>query len=282
MKILKNRLVIGCICIIAAFAIGFIAVPKITDLLNDKVTVVVLSKEIKKGEVISADKLRTIQMSLGDIPYESGQYYNCIDTSNGGQTNNRILLKDNSNQPRVLYATTDMYVNDVVTNSKISSSYPYRDEYMRSLGENEYAVTVSVSSLAASLGAKVMAGDIVSLLICDKESVIANVPAELMYVEVLSLVNSDAAEINGSNDSSENGVPSVVTFKANLYQAQLLAGFDKNATIHLALACRGDAVKAKELLKKQEQYFVDNNLLYKDTWFYMEDMEVVEGMEEAE
>lgn len=275
MKILKNRLVLGCICIVVAFAIGFIAVPKITDMLNDKVTVVVMSQSIKKGDVITADMLKMVQMSFGDVPYEVGQYYNCIDTSNGGQTNNRIMLKDSSNQPQTLYAAIDMLPNDIITNSKVSESYPYHDEKMRSLEENQYAVTVSVGSLAASVGAKVMAGDIVSLLITNRDSIVANVPAELMYVEVMSIENSDASEINGTNDNSENGIPSVVTFKVNLYQAQILAGCEQNATIHLALVCRGDQEKAAELLEKQKQYFVSNDLLYSDQWFYMERMESV-------
>ncbi len=269
MKIFKNRLVLGCICIVAAFAIGFIAVPKITDMLNDKVNVVVMTREVKKGDVITADMLKTIQMSFGDVPYQVGQYYNCIETGNGMQKNNRIMLKDSSNQPRTFYASTDMLPGDIVTDAKLSKDYPYHDEKMRFLGENQYAVTVSVESLAASLGAKIMAGDIVSLLVCDRDSIVANVPAELVYVEVMSVENAEAMEINSSTETAENGIPSVVTFKVNLYQAQILAGCEQNATIHLALACRGDEEKAAEMLAKQNKYFEDNNLLYSDRWFYM-------------
>ncbi len=269
MKILKNRFVIGCICIIAAFAIGFIAVPFLTDRLNDKVSVVVMAQDIFKGEEITADKLKIIQMSLGDIPYSDNEYFNCIDVSNGGQTHNRILLKDSSNAARTIYASTDLKANDVVTNAKVSLSYPYSDEKLRSLESNKYAVTVSVSSLAASLGAKIMVGDIVTVLVSSEESTYAEAPHELMYVEVMSIENSDAADINRTSDSSAKGIPSVVTFKANLRQAQILAWLEQNASIHLALACRGNDEKAAELLAKQEKYFTDNGLVYDKEWFYM-------------
>lgn len=269
MKIFKNRLVIGCICIVAAFAIGFIAVPFLTYKLNDKVTVVVVAEDIPKGAELSADKLKTIQMSLGDVPYADNEYFNCIDTSNGAQTHNRILLKDAANVARKVYATTDMKANDIVTNHKASTSFPYSDENLRALENNEYAVTVSVKSLAASLGAKIKVGDIVTVLVSAEDSTYAEVPQELMYVELMSIENSDAADINRGSDTSSTGIPSVVTFRVNLYQAQTLAWIEQNASIHLALACRGDDERAAELLEMQKKYFTDNSLTYKGEWFYV-------------
>lgn len=269
MKIFKNRLVIGCICIVAAFAIGFLAVPFLTDRLNDKVAVVIVAEDIPKGAEVSADKLRTIQMSLGDIPYADNEYFNCIDASNGNQTHNRILLKDAANVARKVYALTDMKTNDIITNRKVSTSFPYSDENLRALEDNEYAVTVSVNSLAASLGAKIQVGDIVTVLVSSEDSTYAEVPQELMYVELMSIENSDAADINRGSDGAETGIPSVVTFRANLYQAQTLAWLEQNASIHLALVCRGNDERAAELLEKQEKYFTDNGLTYRGEWFYM-------------
>lgn len=272
MRILKNRLFIGCICIIIAFAIGFIAVPKVTDMLNDKINVVVLNTDVEKGDQLTPDMFKLVQMSKGDVLYADNEFYNSIDVSNGQAVNNRLMFDP---KDKVIYAALDMKMNDIVTDMKISETYPYKDEKLRALGDNEYAVSVSVSSLATSVSAKIMAGDIVTLLVCkEDEEGAAAAPSELMYVEVLNINNSDAIDINDVEAGTENGIPSVVTFRVNLYQAQLLAGFEQSSVIHLALVCRGDEVKAQELLNKQKQYFIDNNLLYTDAWFYNGESEV--------
>lgn len=273
MRILKNRLFIGCLCIILAFVIGFIGVPKVTDMLNDKINVVVLNTDVEKGDKITPDMLKLVQMSKGDVLYADNEFYNSIDVSNGKAVNNRLMFDP---KDKVIYAEIDMKMNDIVTDMKISETYPYKDEKLRALEANEYAVSVSIGSLASSVSAKIMAGDIVTLLVCDEdEEGAASVPAELMYVEVLNINNSDAVDINDTEAGTENGIPSVVTFKVNLYQAQLLAGFEQTSVIHLALVCRGDETRAQELLNKQQKYFVDNNMLYTDQWFYNSESEGV-------
>lgn len=274
MRIFKNRLLIGCICIIVAFVIGFIAVPTLTERLNDKIDVVVLNADVEKGDRITPDMLRLASMSKGDMLYADNEFYNSIDVSNGLAINNRMLFDPVDKE---IYAAIDMKRNDIITNDKISSTYLYKDEKLRELGDNEYAVSVTVSSLAASVSAKIMAGDIVTLLICDDDEGAAAVPAELMYVQVLNINNADAVDINDAQTGAENGIPSVVTFRVNLYQAQLLAGFEQTSVIHLALVSRGDEARSEELLRKQDKYFADNGLLYTDEWFYNGESEAAVG-----
>lgn len=266
MKFLKNRLVIGCICVIFAFLIGFIAVPKMTDKLNDKITIVVASSEIKKGDMLSSSNLKVIQVSKGDIPYSPNEYYNNVSQSNGQTVDNRRLLTDNDNRPRNVYAAVDMQANDVVTDMKISEKFPYTDEKLRELRPNEYAVSVSVRSLATGISANIYEGDIVTVIAVTDDKTFADM--RLLYMEVLSVSNSDGIEINSAN--KEKGIPAVVTFRANLYQAETLAYYESNAYIHLALVCRGDDKKAQELLALQEKYLSDNNMLFNDQWFYMD------------
>lgn len=265
MRILKNRLFIGCVCIIVAFAVGFVGVPFVADMLNDKINVVVLNVDVEKGDKLTPDMFKLVQMSKGDVLYADNEFYNSIDVSNGQNVNNRLMFDP---RDKVIYAALDMKMNDIITDAKISETYPYKDEKLRALGDNEYAVSVSVASLAASVSAKIMAGDIVTLLVSGDDEGAASAPSELMYVEVLNINNSDAVDINDVDADTENGIPSVVTFKVNLYQAQLLAGFEQSSVIHIALVCRGDEKKAQALLDKQQQYFIDNNLIYSDAWFY--------------
>lgn len=249
MNILKNRLFIGCLCIIAAFAVGFIAVPKLMDMLNNKVTVVVARGGIIKGEQLSEDDFSMIQLSKGDIPYKEGDYYTSLD-----------FLKENT-----YYAAIDMLGSDIITSSKIGTEKPYEDVQLRELGANEYAVSISVSGLAESIGAKVQCGDIVTLMLYDgSKSFIDN---GLMYMEVINIVNSEASDIN-SGDNSAKGIPSAVTFRANLKQAMLLTQYQNSCTVHLALVCRGDDEKAATLLNQQVKYFQDHFASDKGSWYY--------------
>lgn len=264
MKFLKNRLVIGCLCVIFAFVIGFLVVPKLTDRLNDKITIVVAASDIKKGEELSSSNLKTIQISKGDVPYAINQYYNNVSESNGQATDNRRLLVDNDNRPRNVFASMDMKANDVITDMKISNSSPYSDENLRTLEANKYAVSVTVKSLATGISGNVSCGDIVTVIVNSDGGTYA--PEALLYMEVIGVFNSDGAEINSENKAK--GIPSTVTFKANLYQAQMLSDCENNASIHLALICRGDEEKAENLLKMQEDYFKNNNLLFNGEWFY--------------
>ena len=249
MKILKNRLFIGCLCIIAAFAVGFIGIPKLMDTLNNKVTVVVAKSNITKGSELTANDFSMIQMSLGDIPYRAEDYYTSFD-----------FIKD-----KTYYASIDMMGSDIITSAKISASKPYEDIRLRELSANEYAVSVSVGGLAESIAAKVQCGDIVSLMLYDEDR--AFIDSGLMYMEVINVVNSDAADIN-SGEKSVKGIPSAVTFRANLRQALLLTQYQNSCTIHLALVCRGDDEKAQTLLGQQVRYFADNFSSDESSWYH--------------
>lgn len=236
MKIFKNRLVIGCICIILAFAIGFLGVPYITNLLNDKVPVLVATRNITKGEELSASDFRTIKMTVGDLPYNVGEYYGDAE-----------FLKDS-----IWYAAVEMRSNDIVTKSKVSSDKPFDDEAFRELSEGEFAVAVTVDTLSGSIGAKVTVGDIVTPMLYDGET--SFIDSRIRYLEVISVVSSDAADINGGEGSAK-GMPSVVIFKTNQEQALALADYEKSSKIHLALVSRGDDSKAAALLAQQAAVF---------------------------
>ncbi len=272
MKILKNRLVIGCLCIIIAFVIGFIGVPHITVKLGEEITVVIANQDITKGSIITADMFKITTLADGDILdlYNSNSvyYYNYVTKASvpsNEVTNIRHLFTTDSD---VIYAATDMKANDIVTSEKISTSNVYKDENLRALGPNEYAVAVTVNTIAEGIAAKVMAGDIVMPLIYNDDLELATTDPCLMYVEVLNVLNSEATEINDPENGSPTGVPSVVTFKVNIDQAIALARYENSAEIHLVLVSRGDEVKAKELLQMQTDYLKSVSGA-ENAWFYV-------------
>lgn len=233
MKLIKNRLFIGCLCIVVAFAIGFLAIPYVINMLNDKATIVVAARDITKGEQLDKSDLKVIELTLGDIPYSSSEYYSTVE----------ILLGSGDK-----YATIDMKTNDIVTVSKASSEIPFDDQELRELNDGQFAVAVTVSSLSGNIGAKVQVGDIVTPMIYDGNK--SYIDGRIRYLEVIGIVNSDAKDIN-SGEQTENGIPSVVIFRVVQEQALALTEYENSSKIHLALVCRGDSEKADQLLESQ-------------------------------
>ncbi len=252
MNLLKNRFLVGCVCIVLAFVIGFVAVPLLTNRMNNKIAIVVLSKNVEKGQQITADCVRSIEISESDMLYANGEYFSSVEDFRKNQ----------------YYAALDMRTNDVLIKSKISPDRPFADYTYRDLGDNEYAVSVSVKSLPQSVSAKIAVGDIVMpVLYSDGTS---RINPNIMYLEVINIVNSAADDINKDGDSA-NDIPSVVTFRVNLQQALDLVACENETSIHLSLVCRGDEYKKEQLLARQESYLKANHPISSDAWFMFND-----------
>lgn len=251
MRFIKNRFVLGCFCIILAFAIGCIGVPKLIDSYDRKVTVVMAKEYISKGSEIQPSMLTEYKMSIGDIPYSQGEYYNVIAPSGNGE---KAFFASGGEK---MYASCDIYPNDVITSSKASDAYPYSDMEIRTLDNNHYAVTANVSSLAAGVAGKVRSGDVLTLLIYSDNDVF--IDSYLNYVRVISVSNSEAADINDSTESDRSRIPAVITFEATLEQAMYIAKYNNNNGIHYALAARADTDKAAQLLSIQEKMLTESH-----------------------
>lgn len=247
MKFLKNRLIIGCACIVLAFALGFLGVPFITQVTSDKVQVVVASQDISKGAPLTESMFRIIEMSLGDLPYSRSELYSAISGKN-----NECIFNVNSTGSR--YAASDISANDFISRKKVTAEIPYKDKALRELGEDEYAVTISVGTLDASVGGKIRADDVVTVLVVSGkgEQERAAIRNSLKYMQIISVLSRDGVEITG--ESSE-AVPAFATIRCNLQQARELAQLNASYKLHLAFAAHSDSEKAAELLETQRSYF---------------------------
>lgn len=245
MRFIKNRFVIGCFCIILAFAIACIGVPALINSYDQKVTIVMAREFISKGTEIESSMLTEYKMSKGDIPYSQGEYYNTVNPSENGQ---KALF---STVGEKIYASCDIYPNDIITPKKASAAYPYSDMEIRTLDNNHYAVSANVSSLAAGVAGKVRSGDILTLVIYSDNDVF--IDSYLNYVKVISVSNSEAVDINDSTETDRSHIPSVITFEATLPQAMYIAKYNGNNGIHYVLAARADTEKSTELLRIQEK-----------------------------
>ncbi len=258
MKILKNRLVLGCICVILALLIGFLLVPMFSKMSVHTVDVVIANEPITEGTKIEENMLKLVKMTVMNLPEK---YYSDISEVAGK------------------YSKLDMLKDDVITKSKIQAGLPFSSSYLYSIPKGKYAISVPTASLAAGLTGKVKEGDIVTILInfpVDSEdpNYTSYTYDELMYVKVLSISNNDAQDIVVDKEADEDkSIPVVVTVEANLEQSRMLSGFSTNATIHLALAARGETSLATELLKKQDEYFTKMDTATVKPWYYIEPVE---------
>ena len=129
------------------------------------------------------------------------------------------------------YAATDLYAGDYLFYNKLS--------------------TVAISTFAGGLSDKLENGDIVSVIIYDKEKYTSYIPAELKYVRVITATTGDGID---KDEASEGGKSATVTVLVTPEQAELLAQYNSVTTLHFALVYRGSREQADEYIKVQDEY----------------------------
>ena len=79
------------------------------------------------------------------------------------------------------------------------------------------------------------------------------IPAELQYVEIISVTASTGYDANtGEAKGDEKELPSTVTFLVLPEQAKVLAELEQVAKLHLSLVYRGTAAGAKQFIEAQD------------------------------
>ena len=80
------------------------------------------------------------------------------------------------------------------------------------------------------------------------------IPAELQYVEIISVTASTGYDANtGEAKGDEKELPSTVTFLVLPEQAKVLAELEQVAKLHLALVYRGTADGARQFIDAQDK-----------------------------
>ena len=145
-NLLKNRIVIGLICIILSLIICFGLTPMFNNALKSKVSLVRVNTEIHKGDQITEKMITTVEVGGYNLP--DNVVYRAED----------VVGK---------YANTDLYKGDYILESKLSDTPMLKNAYLGKLNGENRAISVSIKSLAAGLSGKLEAGDIVTLIASD-------------------------------------------------------------------------------------------------------------------
>ena len=242
---MKNRTVIGVICMVLAIAITFLVAPLVNRLSTDTSEVIRLAADVKQGVQITADHLKVARVKTDSIP--------------------AVTLND----PKDVigkYAASALYAGDYLTTAKLTGEANTASDVFASLDGTKVAVSVTIDTFAAGLSGKLENGDIISMIVVDKETGRAFIPAALRYMKVITTTTSGGIDQDSivKNEDGSYEIPSTVTLLANTEQAKLLAKYNAETTLTVALVYRGSTENAQKFLDAQDEYFANGGTAEED------------------
>lgn len=241
MSFLKNRTVVGVICIMLSLLICFGLTPLFNQSLSQKAEIVRVVQPIRAGDEITESMVQTVEVGGYNLPED-------------------VLRQKESAVGK--YATADLAVGDYIIPSKLSDAPAAENAYLYSLDGSQQAISVSIKSFAEGLSGKLQSGDIVSVIAPDyKQQGQTVVPAELQYVEIISVTASSGYDANtgapADEEEEDKELPDTVTLLVSPEQAKVLAELEAEGTIHLALVYRGDRKNAEKFLAAQDEIILE-------------------------
>ena len=241
MSFLKNRTVVGVICILLSLLICFGLTPLFNQSVSQKAEIVRVVQPIRAGDEITESMVQIVEVGGYNLPED-------------------VLRQKESVVGK--YATADLAVGDYIIPSKLSDAPAAENAYLYSLDGSQQAISVSIKSFAEGLSGKLQSGDIVSVIAPDyKQQGQTVVPAELQYVEVISVTASSGYDANtgepAADEEDDKELPDTVTLLVSPEQAKVLAELEAEGTIHLSLVYRGDRENAGKFLAAQNEILLE-------------------------
>ncbi len=231
---MKNRTLIGIVCIILAVAVTFLVSPLVNRVSEQKTDVIRFTKDISHGSKIVETDIEIVKLSKNSVPEKALK------------TKDAVVGK---------YAKADLFKGDLATEIKITDDENSVENIFGSLNGDKVAMSITINTFAGGLSGKLENGDIVSVYVTDKEGE-TKVPAELKYVKVITTTTSggvDETEVVPNEDGSFE-LPSTITLLVSVKQATVLANYEESASMHVALVYRGEPEKAQKFLDKQDKF----------------------------
>ena len=229
MRITGNRTVIGIICIVLALGITFGIAPLVNRFTDRKVEVVQVKQNVERGHLITEDDVELVKvgaLNLSDRTVKNRKY------------------------------VVGKYAGQIMIADLVAEKSNSADDVLSALDGTKVAISVNIASFAQGLSNKLRNGDIVSVIVYDKETNQSHVPPELRYVKVITTTTGDSVDSDRKTDATQ---AITVTLLASPDQAKLLAYLNTTTTLHFSLVCRGDKTVAEQYLKVQEDYLASHS-----------------------
>jgi pilus assembly protein CpaB len=233
---LKNRTIIGIVCIVLALIVTFAVAPMVNKISDSRTDIVRMKKDVDQGHLISDDDIEIVTV---------GSHGLAIDTI----TKKADVVGK--------FAACDLKVGDSLFPSKLSLTSDSADDVFHTLNGEKQAISITISTFAGGLSGKLENGDIISLIVFDNDTNEAFIPAGLTYVKVITTTTQsgfDKDEVTPNEDGTYE-LPTTVTLLVNPAQAQMLVEYENTGVIHADLVYRGDSKTAQKFLDAQDLYF---------------------------
>lgn len=233
---MKNRTVLGLVCILIALVITFAVAPLVNRVSDKRIDIVRMKNDVSQGYKISEEDIELVSVGAYNLPSD-------VITQSSD-----VIGK---------YASCDLMSGDWLTPSKLSETSESAEDIFRTLDGTKQAISITISSFAGGLSGKLENGDIISLIVYDKSLEEALIPPELTYVRVITTTTADGFDKDelSANDDGTYDLPTTVTLLVNSEQAKLLTMYENTAKIHADLVYRGDDETAMKFLDAQDDYF---------------------------
>lgn len=233
---MKNRTIIGIVCIVLALILTFAIAPLVNKMAESRVDIVRMKNDVIQGHQISENDVETVKVGGYNLPA------------------NVILIKE-SVVGR--FATTDLKAGDYLLPSKLTTTSDKANDVFRTLNGDKQAISITIQTFAGGLSGKLENGDIVQLVVYENDTSRAIMPGALTYVRVITTTTAEGADKDELtvNEDGTYELPSTVTLLVNREQAKLLVEYENSGKIHADLVFRGDEATAQKFLAAQEEYF---------------------------
>lgn len=240
MRFLKNRTVLGVLCIVLSLIICFAVTPLFNKAMSEKTEIVRVVKPISVGEEITSDMVKTIEVGSYNLPDDVVKH---SDTVVGA------------------FTSADLTPGDYILTSKIAEEPAAENAYLYHLTGEKQAISVTVKAFANGLSGKLKSGDIVSVIAPDyRKQGKTVIPAELQYVEVIAVTANSGYDANTGEeleDGADRELPGTVTLLVTPEQSMVLAELEADGKLHLSLVYRGDEKSAGQFLEAQNQILTE-------------------------
>jgi pilus assembly protein CpaB len=227
LKLLRNKLFIGAMCLLLAGALAFGLLPRLYSAKSSTTEIVKLNKTVEYGTTITDEMLTATEVGSYGLPDNVVRSKSDIIGLVAGETIHagEFLWRDS-------FIGKDDY-------EKATSKTGY------GLSEGTYLLTIALPTESSGLAGILRAGDTVDVYGCASDSGSAAISEVLTGVKVYKVLNSKLASLDdldaklaadSSKDSSNyDFAPVYVVFTVNEQQAKVLIGLEKDKSLHLTL-----------------------------------------------
>ncbi|SBW01033.1 putative Flp pilus assembly protein CpaB [uncultured Eubacteriales bacterium] len=227
LKLFRNKLFIGAMCLLLAGALAFGLLPQLYGAQSGTTEIVRLRQTVEYGTVITEDMLAVVEVGSYGLP--------------------DAVVTDKS-EIIGLVAGDTIYAGEYLWRDRFMAQEEYKTATAQTgygLSEGTYLLTIALPSESSGLAGILRSGDTVDVYGYTDESGSAVASVALTAVSVYKVLNSKLISLddldakltaNPDSDPADYDLaPAYVVFTVNEQQAKVLIGLEKDEALHLTL-----------------------------------------------